>query len=192
MYERGLRRQRHAQKRSSSDSDGAPRRVPLRFLLPAHAACTGGSDGAWNRVWGRVGAQKVARGGALVGACWCWCWCCCGVSAHVAAAACRARTHGSPGHNFSTAIAISEVLKPPRAPLARGFGAENMTSEPAAGRARRPRGPAVCHAGPCRRQAPLATTTRIPKDTLSSLRSIVPSTGRAVVPHGCQTRAAHT
>ena len=54
----------------------------------------------------------------------------------------------------------------------------------AAGRARRPRGPAVCHAGPCRRRAPLATTTRIPKDTLSSLRSIVPSTGRAVIPHG--------
>ena len=59
----------------------------------------------------------------------------------------------------------------------------------AAGRARRPRGPAVCHAGPCRRRAPLATTTRIPKDTPSSLRSIVPSTGRAVDPHGCQTRA---
>ena len=55
---------------------------------------------------------------------------CCCVFAHVAAAACRARTHGSPGHNFSTAIAISEVLKPPRAPLARGFGAENMTPEP--------------------------------------------------------------
>ena len=47
---------------------------------------------------------------------------CCCVFAHVAAAASRARTHGSPGHNFSTAIAISEVPKPPRAPLARGFG----------------------------------------------------------------------
>ena len=55
---------------------------------------------------------------------------CCCVFAHVAAAASRARTHGSPGHNFSTAIAISEVLKPPRAPLARGFGAENMTPPP--------------------------------------------------------------
>ena len=58
---------------------------------------------------------------------------CCCVFAHVAAAASRARTHGSPGHNFSTAIAISEVLKPPRAPLARGFGAENMTSAPLRG-----------------------------------------------------------
>ena len=37
------------------------RRPPRAPPLPA---CTGGSGGAWSRVWGCVGAQKVARGGA--------------------------------------------------------------------------------------------------------------------------------
>ena len=32
MYERGLRQQRHAQKRSSSDSDGAPRVPPASCM----------------------------------------------------------------------------------------------------------------------------------------------------------------
>ena len=62
------------------------RRPPRAPPLPA---CTGGSGGAWSRVWGCVGAQKVARGGALVGACWCWCWCCCGPSAAPLAPAAR-------------------------------------------------------------------------------------------------------
>ena len=56
---------------------------------PPLPACTGGSGGAWSRVWGCVGAHKVARGGALVGACWCWCWCCCGPSAAPLAPAAR-------------------------------------------------------------------------------------------------------
>ena len=87
----------------------APTHPQTRLQAPPEPPVHAGSGGA--------------RGGRR------WSRCCC-VFAHVAAAACRARTHGSPGHNFSTAIAVSEVLKPLRAPLARGFGAENMTPEP--------------------------------------------------------------
>ena len=58
--------------------------------------------------------SEQARGGRDWGRCWC-------IFAHVAAAATRARTHGSLWHIFSTVLAISEVLKPLRAPLARGF-----------------------------------------------------------------------
>ena len=71
--------------------------------------------------------SEQARGGRDWGRCWC-------IFAHVAAAATRARTHGSLWHIFSTVLAISEVLKPLRAPLARGFGAGGMTPEPLRGR----------------------------------------------------------
>ena len=87
----------------------APTHPQTRLQAPTEPPVHAGSGGA--------------RGGRR------WSRCCC-VFAHVAAAACRARTHGSPGHNFSTAIAVSEVLKPLRAPLARGFWAENMTPQP--------------------------------------------------------------
>ena len=45
-------------------------RPPRACSLPSVA---GGSGGAWRPVWGWVGVQKVARGGALLGLCWCWC-----------------------------------------------------------------------------------------------------------------------
>ena len=67
--------------------------------------------------------SEQARGGRDWGRCWC-------IFEHVAAAATRARTHGSLWHSLSTAFAISEVLKPLRAPLARGFLAGNMTPPP--------------------------------------------------------------
>ena len=56
-----MRRQRHAQKRSSSDSDGAPR-VPPRFLhrLGALVGLGAGFGGAW-------GPRRSPGGGALVG-----------------------------------------------------------------------------------------------------------------------------
>ena len=88
-----------------------PTRPQTRLQAPPETPVHAGSGGA-------RGGRRRSR-------------CCC-VFAHVAAAACRARTHGSPGHNFSTAIAVSEVLKPLiyRAPLARGFWAKNMTPQP--------------------------------------------------------------
>ena len=67
--------------------------------------------------------SEQARGGRDWGRCWC-------IFAHVAAAATRARTHGSLWHIFSTVLAISEVLKPLRAPLARVFWAGRMTPVP--------------------------------------------------------------
>ena len=65
MYERGLRRQRHAQKRSSSDSDGAPRVTP-RFLhvlgaLVGLGAEFGGAVGPEGRQGGGSGQGLLVR-----------------------------------------------------------------------------------------------------------------------------------
>ena len=61
MYERGLRQQRHAQKRSSSDSDGAPRVTP-RFLHVLGALVGLGAE-----FGGACGSRRSPRGGLWSG-----------------------------------------------------------------------------------------------------------------------------